>query len=77
MMADLHDDCRYWGLTQDQCYGYHIRLTGYYFSQARKHLNHAAVANNRARTAERLSLLMIALVLAWAVFQLVASGSAT
>lgn len=76
-MADLHDDCRYWGLSKAQCYGYHIRLTGYYFSQARKCLDRAEVAHNRARTAERLSLLMIALVLAWAVFQLVASGSAT
>lgn len=45
-----HDDCRYWGLTLQQCVNHHYRLAGYY---ARRALRYADKADRHADKAQR------------------------
>lgn len=58
--CDLHDDCRYWGLTLGQCLARHRRITDYWGRVAQRHIEEAARINDRAQQLLYLAAGMLA-----------------
>jgi hypothetical protein len=69
---DVHDDCRYWQLTPQQCAHHHIRLAIHWAQISSREARLAAHYSRRAATcwaASALCFLLAAVsVAAWAVW---------